>query len=123
MQVYALGVMQIEYDHRSKDEDPPSFIIKTERLWGLYSSFELAEDAILNNRGDLFEYYYNLGLIEEVTVLGNDTQYISTFPKNRWWYLAEYEKNLNGPFGLSEPKISKIDCPDFFKNIFNFWVG
>ena len=45
MKVYALGVMRLEYDLNSQDDDP-NFITTDERLWALFSSFEEAEKAM-----------------------------------------------------------------------------
>jgi hypothetical protein len=123
MKVYALGVMQLEYDHRTKEGDPPSFFTKDQRLWSLYGSFEKAEEAMLNNYGDLFEYSYNLGLIEEVYVYGTPDDDASCINENRWWYLAEYTPDPSAPFGKTGPKVSKIECPEFFQRTVNFWVG
>lgn len=123
MKVYALGVMQLEYDHRTKEGEPPSFFTKDQRLWGLYEKFEDAEEAMLNNMGDLFEYSYNLGLIEEVTVYSRTTEFMSTWDEKRWWYLAEYTPDPSAPFGKTGPKVSKIECPEFFLRTVNFWVG
>lgn len=125
MKVYALGVMQLEFDHRTKEGDPPSFLTKDQRLWSLYGSFEDAEEAMLNNHGDLFEYSYNLGLIEEVYVWGtpDDDGDASMINEKRWWYLAEYTPDPTAAFGKTGPKVSKIDCPEFFQRTMNFWVG
>jgi hypothetical protein len=123
MKVYALGVMQIEYDHRSKEGEQPSFFSKDSRLWSLYATFEEAEEAMMNNSGDLFEFSYNLGLIEEVYVVGTKDDSPSRICEERWWYLAEYTPDPTAPFGKTGPKISKIDCPEFFQRTVNFWVG
>lgn len=116
--------MRVEYDHRTKEGDQPSFFSKEDRLWCLYSTFEQAEEAMLNNHGDLFEFSYNLGLIEEVYVIGSGDDASLTYQgEKRWWYHAEYAKNDQAPFGMDGPVIKKIDCPQFFENTCNFWVG
>jgi len=121
MKVYALGVFLLEYDHRSKDNEETSFIRKNERLWGIYSTFEQAEHAMLNNLGDLFEYDCNVGLIEEVGVYGTDDG--SPIVDNRWWYHAQYTPNPTAPFGLDGPVVTKMECPLQYERVVNFWVG
>lgn len=37
-----------------------------DRTWGWFGDFERAEDVVLNNRTDIFEYLYNYACIEEV---------------------------------------------------------
>ena len=124
MKVYALGVMRIEYDHEFSKDDEPVFMKKEDRLWFLYSNFEDAEKAMLSNWSDLFEYTYNVGLIEEVYVMGKDTRNTAFDGREqRWWYLAQYEEDSSAPFGKRGPFISKIECPHFFKNTYGFWVG
>jgi len=123
MKVYALGVMRLEYDHRSKDNEEPSFIKTNERLWAIVASFEEAEKIMLENRGDLFEYDCNVGLIEEVYVWGTDDPDPSRFSDKRWWYHAQYTPNPNAPFGMEGPVVTKMDCPRQYERVVNFWIG
>ena len=122
MKVYALGVMRLEYDLNSQDDDP-NFITTDERLWALFSSFEEAEKAMLENRGDLFEYHYNVGLIEEVFTLDSKDPNATRFNEKRWWYHAQFTPNPEAPFGKDGPLITKMDCPIHFERTVNFWVG
>lgn len=123
MKVYALGVMQIEYDHRSKDDAEPSFIRKSERLWAIFADFEQAEKAMLENYGDLFEFSYNVGLIEEVYVWGTPDPDASRISERRWWYHAQYTPNPEAPFGMDGPVVTKMECPIQYERVVNFWVG
>ncbi len=124
MKVYALGVMQIEYKHWDKPEEVADFRIKTDRLWSLYSNFEDAEEAVLNNYGDLFEYSYNMALIEEIHVIDKNTHHLQyEGGEQRWWYWAQFTPDPLAPFGMTGPIVSKIECPQFFERTVNFWVG
>jgi hypothetical protein len=105
MKVYALGVFQIDFELQSP--------IKSARLWNLYKRFSNAEKSILSNSGDLFEFYYNYALIEEITVIPSREKY--TLPE-QWWYHVDYSSADN-------VIISKIDVPKQFENTFCWWVG
>lgn len=86
--------------------------IKDDRTWGWFNSFKKAEDIVLKNQTDIFEYYYNYAVIEKVPegVLQTNEQI--------QWYAVAYNKNY-----ANEVIVTKIDCPDMFKNIFNFSIG
>jgi len=104
MKVYAMGVLQIDFNLRNP--------IRSTRLWSLYKRVNDAENTVLTNSGDIFEFYYNYALIEEVSVIPSRGKF--TLPE-QWWYHADY----------SEDKviISKVDVPKPFKNTFCWWVG
>lgn len=116
--VYAVGVMQIDLSETQKYPNGH----KT-RLWYFFANFEDAEKCVLENQTDIFEYYYNVALIEEHYVHDpNDPAppSIGVLAK-QWWYKAEYVEDYEGT--LTNIVISKIDKPQVFKNIVNFWAG
>ncbi len=101
--------------------------IKSDHLAGLYAHFEEAERAILENRGDFFEYYYNYALIEETYVIDHQDPPGPgelPFPPKEWWYHADYSVNQPDPkTGWSEPVISPCEKPKVLDRIVYFWVG
>jgi len=107
MNIYAMGVMQLDFELRNP--------IRSTRLWELYRRFDDAEETVLLNRGDIFEYYYNYALIEEVAVVPSRGKY--TIPKQQWYYADYYTKDK---FSVV---VSKVDVPKQFKNTFCWWVG
>jgi len=119
--VYTVGVMQVDLS-----DDPNKFPIrKAERLWFFYTRFEDAEKCVLENQTDIFEYYYNIALIEEHYVRdpadpplpGTDI-----LCAKQWWYLATYKEDDELDSGPN-PTVTAIDQPVGFKNIVNFWAG
>lgn len=97
---------------------------RSERLWFFYANFEDAERCVLENKGDIFEYYYNVALIEEHYVHDPNDRPPSNFNgliARQWWYKVDYIQKEDG--SLSDMVISKIDAPRIFKNIINFWAG
>lgn len=80
------------------------------RVWGWFSTFEKAEDIILNNRADVFECSYDYACVEEVK-----EGFVSAH-KVMQWYKAVYKDGL-------PPVISKCDTPEDFKNTVNFSMG
>lgn len=114
--VYAVGVMQLDTSDKNK------YAKKDERLWHLFAKLEEAQECVLQNRGDLFEYYYNYALIEEIYVIDKtETPKEGEsygFPRE-WWYFADFsqmdeEKN---------PKITEVPKPECFDRTVYFWVG
>jgi hypothetical protein len=113
--VYALGVMQIDLS-----DSPNNQTIKHSRLWALCDSFEYAEKCILENRGDIFEYYYNVALIEEIGLVSEnaDQKQLLYSPPKQWWYRADYGNNIE-----RNPIVRSMDAPSAMHGICNFWVG
>jgi len=115
--VYALGVMLL-------DEKGG---IKQSRLWSLYLNFEDAERAVLSNTGDIFEYYYNYALIEEIWVVNSEDnptkeEVKELFPPKEWWYKATfYGDEVNEP--PFNPKVEKTNKPQSLERVAFFWIG
>lgn len=119
--VYALGVMKIEESPRFHNT------IKDSRLWSLYAKFEDAEEAVLKNYGDIFEYYYNYALIEEVWVhdpsdMPTEEESKKLFLPQEWWYKAEHFVE-DPAFDNSIISVSKTEKPASLEKIVFFWVG
>jgi len=104
MKIYAMGVMLLDFELR--------YVVRSTRLWALYKRFNDAEKTILTNSGDIFEFYYNYALIEEVSVIPSRGKF--EFPK-QWWYYADYSSG--------DLIISKVDVPKPLENTFCWWVG
>lgn len=119
--VYAIGTMLLDLSEKSSNK------IKSSRLWTLYHDFDEAEKVVLENHGDIFEYYYNAALIEEIGVIDkNDPpqpgQEHLWGPPRQWWYHAEYIIGIDG--GQSrDPVITRMEIPENLKNVCYFWVG
>lgn len=97
-----------------------SSAIKSQRLWHFFAHFEDAEKCVLENHTNIFEYTYNLALIEEHYVYDpNDPSKNYNFIAPQWWYQATYPNNSVN----CDPEIKKIDQPECFKQICNFWAG
>lgn len=106
--VFAVGVIKADVL-----ESSDRFVLDS-RLWYLFSTFEQAEQCILQNQTDIFESYYNLALIEEITVL--DKHPIWQAPK-QWWYKATHTDDD------VMPHIEAIEAPQRAENVVCFWVG
>src|SRR5437868_15463194 len=110
--VYAVGVMQLDTSENAKRPK------KSERLWHLFANLEEAQECVLQNRGDLFEYYYNYALIEETYVIDKtDPPQEGEFAglPREWWYHADY--SINTPderTGWSEPVVTACEKPKCF---------
>jgi len=76
---------------------------------GWYNNFALAEDVILNNKGDIFEHYYNYALIELVKEGHAKCEVLA-------WYVPNWinDRCLSA---------TRIPTPEVFKNIINFSMG
>jgi hypothetical protein len=119
--VYAIGTMLIDLSEKSKNR------IKSQRLWTLYHDFDEAEKVVLENGGDIFEYYYNVALIEEIGIIDkNDPpqpgQEHLWGPPRQWWYRAEYSTDENSRQSR-DPAVSRMEIPENLKNVCYFWVG
>lgn len=86
-----------------------------DRVWGWFSSFEAAEDIVLNNRTDIFEFMYNFACIEEVE------EGILNHNEVKQWYRATFDaaKIDTGPY----PEVTKCEVPKLFKRICNLTMG
>lgn len=116
--VYALGVMQIDTSPNANRT------IKSDHLAGLYAHFEEAERAVLENRGDMFEYYYNYALIEETYVIDpidppKEGEHLDT--PREWWYFADHSKSSED--NDFNPEISACQKPKCLENLVYFWIG
>jgi hypothetical protein len=109
--IYAVGTLKADLTPGAKN-----FIID-QRLWFLSSSFELAQKSVLENEGDIFESYYNLALIEEVSVQGVTSLPFIVSPQ--WWYKASFD--VVTP--LDPISIVSIPKPQCVENVYSFWVG
>ena len=105
-----------------------SSAIKHQRLWGFFTNFKDAERSVLENRSEnhsnIFEYYYNIALIEEYYVYdsSDDSEiHISLNTPTQWWYQATYYPEPNDR--LINPTICKIEQPKCFSHTCNFWAG
>jgi hypothetical protein len=119
--VYAIGTMLIDLSEKSANR------IKASRLWTLYHDFDEAEKVVMENSGDIFEYYYNVALIEEICVIDKKDppqpgEEHLWGPPRQWWYHAEYTTEENGEQSR-EPTVSKMGVPENLKNVCYFWVG
>lgn len=118
MKIYAVGVIQADLSEN------PSHFIKSQRLWYLFADFESAEKCVLENQSDIFEYYYNVALIEEITVLfpkSSEKNEDWRIPK-QWWYKITYHEHPNDNIEIA-PTIEKIETPKCVENVCCFWVG
>lgn len=120
--VYAIGTMLIDLSEKSVNR------IKASRLWTLYHDFDEAEKVVMENAGDIFEYYYNVALIEEIGVIDkNDPPQPGEEhlwgPPRQWWYRAEYNSSGEDGDRGREPYVNKMDVPENLKNVCYFWVG
>jgi hypothetical protein len=120
--IYVLGTMDVNLPDNSGNS--PGQIIKHQRLWYFFAHFKDAEECVLQNQSNIFEYYYNLALIEEHYVY--DPTDKSETPINwgmtpQWWYQATFHPEPTDQ--LQNPTVRKIEQPACFKNICNFWAG
>lgn len=86
-----------------------------DRVWGWCKTFQEAEDIVINNLTDIFEYMYNFACIEEVPE--------GVLPRAvvKQWYKAKFDvsKIETGPY----PEVTKCDTPEIFKHGINFSMG
>lgn len=108
--IYAVGVMQLDFDTGRT---------ASKRLWYFYKNFEDAERGILENHSDIFEYYYNVALIEEHILIDGEGSDSDTFGNwQQWWYQATYLETGDGDL-----KIERIETPICFQQICCLWAG
>lgn len=111
--IYGVGCFKLDLNNKLKP-------ISSEYLQGLYTSFEEAEKAVLTNRGDMVEYYYNMIIIEDMYLQGEG--YDEYKRRQTHWYKVEFIGAAIGPFG-KEPIITKSEQPEIFKSCCHFLGG
>ena len=79
----------------------------TSRTVGWVKTFEEAEEIVLNNQGDIFEYMYDYAIIEEVE------EGLYPFSFTRWLYKID----------LKERKYYRIEEPDWIGKYINLGIG
>lgn len=82
----------------------------TYRTWGFFSNKEDAESVVLNPKSDIFERYYNLAVIEEISIG------LAPKAKDIVWYESQYENGNPAP-------AKKINKPIEFEGVINFAMG
>lgn len=87
-----------------------------DRTWGWYETFEEAEEAILNNYGDLFECSYNYACIEEVP------PGVMVVAKVKQWYKATFDETKM-EIEHHYPEITKCEPPPYACSTVNFSMG
>ena len=112
--VYAVGVLKADLS-----DNPRRFIIDR-RLWYLFADFEAAQKCVLENQSDIFEYYYNIALIEEISVLNPFDQNNAWNIPTQWWYKITYHPSDDNEI---PPTIEEIPPPKCAENVACFWVG
>jgi hypothetical protein len=114
------GVLQVDLSSTTKR------LIKDQRLWYMFKNFEDAEKCVLENQSDLFEYHYNMALIEEVHLLDFSNQNDkdeTIFARKQWWYRITYYNHPTNDDIEIKPTIEQVDVPSIFENTCRFWVG
>lgn len=85
-----------------------------ERTPILCSSFEIANEVVLENSGDIWEHSYNLAVIESVMI---DALYGSVHG-HKYWYVWDYDPD--DPYcGRYVP----IEEPEYSKHTWGFGIG
>ena len=107
--IYAVGTLKLDFS-----ETPA--IIKAQRLWSLFSTFDDAEQIVLTSDCDLFDCeYYNYAIIESIAIssIKDNVCTYSHAPKQTW-FKAEFVDKFT---------VSKIDVPKEFLHIKYWFVG
>jgi hypothetical protein len=85
------------------------------RTWGWFADFNDAERLILANGTDIFEMgYYDHAVIEAVP------EGVCVLAEDRQWYFADYGEK---PDYRDEPKVSRVEKPEWAKQICNWGMG
>lgn len=92
------------------------------RLWHFFANFEDAEACVLGNKGDIFESYYNVALIEEHYVIDPIDPPPPEFDwlvAKQWWYKVDYPESYDPAEQLFiKPVVSKMDqAPQMLRNV------
>ena len=104
--IYTVTVMR-----EADIKDPRSFP-KTSRVWGFEMSLEEADRVVLSNQSDLFEFYYQYAVIEEVPA---GVPAWGDGPLRTWWYKGTYRDGRCYP--------EKCECPEVYQGQMNFSMG
>lgn len=80
---------------------------KCPRTVGYVETFEEAEDIVLNNKYDIFEYTFDYAVIENVP------SGIYQYDQNPNWYKWNHDKEC----------YEKIEKPDFAKGFIGWGIG
>ena len=119
--VYVVGVMQLDLTETKRFPAE-----RKTRLWHFFARFEDAEKCVLYNQNDIFESYYNIALIEEHYVYDPedkpDVDFTSWLSAKQWWYKADHRLDEEGRY-IGKVAVTKIEPPQIFRNIVNFWAG
>jgi hypothetical protein len=81
------------------------------RCVGFFTTFSQAEKCVIENWGDIFEYYYDFAVVEEVT----EGLYNCCQGDN---YLKQWYK-----WNSKVKRYKKVKEPKFAKNIINWSIG
>jgi hypothetical protein len=95
----------------------PHGLVKRQRTWGWFPTLPLAEEAVLENHGDMYEDgYYNMAVLEEfawgASVITSTEHWFSATPK--------WPGGLAGPAGYD---VKRVDKPKALQGIVNFGMG
>lgn len=92
-----------------KLEHSPTIIVDcgAQRTFGYYDSFEMAKEAVEENRCDMWEFLYSYALIEKIGMGIHPDAF------ERW--LFKYDRNKDGFF--------EIPQPIFMEGVCNFALG
>jgi hypothetical protein len=113
-EVYTLTMVCLKLRNKSGEETTDNIIKIDTRLIGIDIDQSSLIEAILYNQGDLFECYYNYGVIEKVELCPHT--YMRRAEVIQWF------KGIWSKDHPNEPKeIVKCDPPEWAKNIVNWW--
>ena len=95
-----------------KAKDGP---VKRHRTWGWFPTFALAEKAVLENHGDMYEDgYYNAAVLEEFP-----WGPMALASKEHWYYAkAKHHKTR-----LATYTVKPMDKPEALQGLVNFGMG
>lgn len=91
------------------DDSTPDVNTKDHRCWGFCTSFEEAEQAVLQNVTDIHEEWYQWAVIEEY---GPGVPTLSAIGAERWYHWNELYSRYH-----------EVKQPDWAKNIVNWAIG
>jgi hypothetical protein len=95
----------------------PHGSVKRQRTWGWFPTLPLAEEAVLENHGDMYEDgYYNMAILEEfawgASVIASTEHWFSATPK---WE--------GGRSRLATYDVKRCDKPRALAGVVNFGMG
>lgn len=108
MNIYIITLFKIE-----------SGIVRHERTLGWLENFEEAEECVLSNYGDMYEYgEYNVALIEKMP----SGLYMK--PREEFWYAVDKYGEQYNPitqgFDIPEYKVERCEKPGIFEKLGGF---